>query len=84
MRTSRLAIPVLAVASLFAATTSASAQTHAAPSTSSEGNAGSDATKSNMQPGATTGSAKQPRTNKGVLPNPPAQSEKDSGTGRGK
>jgi hypothetical protein len=74
---SKLAISALMVA---AATSLASAQTQSGPTVSS----GSDATKSNRQPGITTGFATRPRTNKGVLPNPPFQNERDAGTGRGK
>jgi hypothetical protein len=81
---SRLTISVLVVASLFAATSIASAQTQPAPGASSESNTTSDAAKSNRTPGTTTGSATKAQTNKGVLPNPTVQSEKDSGTGRGK
>jgi hypothetical protein len=43
-----------------------------------------DATKSNMKPGTTTGSATRVHTNKGVLPNPSLQDSRDAGTGRGK
>jgi hypothetical protein len=81
---SRFTISVLVVASLFAATSIASAQTQPAPGASSESNTASDAAKSNRTPGTTTGSATKAQTNKGVLPNPTGQSEKDSGTGRGK
>jgi hypothetical protein len=78
---SKLAISVLTVAVLCAATSLASAQTQSAPTTA----VGSDATKSNRQPGVTTGyAAPRPRTYKGVLPNPPFQDARDAGTGRGK
>jgi hypothetical protein len=81
----KLAISVLVLASLFAATTVASAQTRTAPGTASEPRGGSDATKSNMKPGVTTGSATKARTtSKGVLPNSSIQDARDSGTGRGK
>lgn len=81
----KLAISVLVVASLFAATTIASAQTQAAPDTTSQAVGGSDATKSNMKPGTTTGSAtKASTTNKGVSPSPSVQDARDAGTGRGK
>ncbi len=81
---SRLAISVLIIASLFPATSIASAQTQPAPGASSESNAASGAARSNRTPGTTTGSATKAQTNKGVLPNPTVQSEKDSGAGRGK
>jgi hypothetical protein len=81
---SRLAISALVVAPLFGATAIASAQTQPAPGASSEGKAGADATKSNMKPGTTTGSATKPHTNKGVLPNPPSLRDKDAGNSRGK
>jgi len=55
-----------------------------APGPSSEGKVGPDATKSNMKPGTTTGSATKARTSKGVEPNPSTQSDHDAGTGRGK
>jgi hypothetical protein len=53
----RLAISALVVASLFGATTIASAQMQSAPGASSEGKVGTDSTKSNLKPGTTTGSA---------------------------
>jgi hypothetical protein len=81
---SRLAISALMVAALFGATTIASAQTQPAPGASSDGKAGADATKSNMKPGTTTGSATKPHTNEGVLPNPPSLRDNDAGNGRGK
>lgn len=81
---SKLAISALAVAAWLGATAIASAQMQPAPGASSEGNAGMDATKSNMKPGATTGSATRPRTIKGVAPNPSFQDSRDAGTGRGK
>jgi len=58
------------VAGLLGATGIASAQAQPAPGASSEGNVEPDATKSNMKPGTTTGSATKARTNKGVAPNP--------------
>jgi len=81
---SKLAISVLVVASLWAATAIASAQTQPAPGASREGKAGTDATKLNMKPGTTTGSATKPRTIKGVAPNSSFQDGRDAGTGRGK
>ena len=82
---SKLAISTLVVAALSGVSAGASAQMQPAPDgTSSKGNVGSDATKSNMKPGTTTGSAIKAHTNKGVTPNPTVQSDKDSGTGRGK
>jgi hypothetical protein len=81
---SRLVISALMVAALFGATTIASAQTQPAPGASSDGKAGADATKSNMKPGTTTGSATKPHTNEGVLPNPPSLRDNDAGNGRGK
>jgi hypothetical protein len=81
---SRLAISALMVAALFGATTIESAQTEPAPGASSDGKAGADATKSNMKPGTTTGSATKPHTNEGVLPNPPSLRDNDAGNGRGK
>jgi hypothetical protein len=82
---SKLAISALVVAALFGATAIAWAQTQPAPATSSEGKAGPDATKSNMKPGVTTGSAMtRPQTNKGVAPNPTSQSDNDAGNSRGK
>jgi hypothetical protein len=89
MRSSRLAISVLMVASLFAATAIAPAQAQRGPGTSNKditGAKATKATKSNKTPGITTGSAStaKPRTQKGVLPNPPMQNGQDSGAGRGK
>ena len=81
---SKLAISALAVTALFGATAIAPAQTQPAPGASSEGNVRPDATKSNMKPGMTTGSAMKAHTNKGVAPNPSHQSANDAGTGRGK
>jgi hypothetical protein len=81
---SKLAISALAVAAWFGATAIASAQMQPAPGASSEGKAGTDATKSNMKPGTTTGSATRPHTIKGVAPNPSFQDSRDAGTGRGK
>jgi hypothetical protein len=81
---SKLAISAFVVASLFGATTIASAQTQPAPGASSESKVGPDATKSNMKPATTTGSATKSRTNKGVAPNPTFQSGKDAGNARGK
>ena len=83
----KLAISALVIASLFGATAIASAQTQPAPGASSEGKAGTDATKSNTKPGTTTGSATtgsvtKSITNKGVARNP--TSDKDAGIGRGK
>ena len=87
---SQLALSALAVAALFGATTIASAQMQPTAGASSDGKATMDATKSNVKPGTTTGSAMtggapmQPHTIKGVLPNPPSQDSRDAGTGRGK
>jgi hypothetical protein len=80
---SKLAISALVVAALLGASAIASAQTQPAPGASSEGTAGPDATKSNMKPGMTTGSAitKAP-TNKGVARNP--ATDNAAGSGRGK
>jgi hypothetical protein len=73
------------VAALSGVAAGASAQMQSAPGgVSSKGNVGPDAIKSNMKPGTTTGSAIKARTNKGVAPNPTIQSDRDSGTGRGK
>ena len=81
----KLAVSALVLAAWFGATAIASAQMQPAPGASNEGNAGTDATKSNMKPGATTGSAAtKPRTIKGVAPNPSFQDSRDAGTGRGK
>lgn len=81
---SRLAIAALAVTALFGTTAIASAQKQPASGAASEHNAGPDASKSNTKPGATTGSATNAHTNKGVLPNPSFQDSRDAGTGRGK
>ena len=80
---SKLAFLALVVAALFGTTAIASAQTQPAPSASSDGNARSDAAKSNMKPGTTTGAAttKAP-TNKGVARNP--ATDNDAGSRRGK
>jgi hypothetical protein len=78
----KLAISALVVAALFGATAIASAQMQPAPGASSEGKAGTDATKSSMKPGMTTGSATKSITNKGVARNPSA--DNDAGIGRGK
>jgi hypothetical protein len=83
----KLAISALLIASLFGATAIASAQMQPAPGASSEGNAGTDASKSNMKPGTTTGSATtgsvtKSITNKGVARNP--ASDNNAGIGRGK
>ena len=80
----KLAVSALVVAAWFGATAIASAQMQPATGASSEGNAGTDATKSNMKPGTTTGSATKPRTIKGVAPSPSFQDSRDAGTGRGK
>jgi len=81
----KLAVSALVLAAWFGATAMASAQMQPAPGASSEGKAGTDATKSNMKPGTTTGSAAtKPRTIKGVAPNPSFQDSRDAGTGRGK
>jgi uncharacterized membrane protein len=80
----QLAPFALAVATLFGTTVIASAQMQPAPSASSDGKAAMDATKSNMKPGTTTGSATRVHTNKGVLPNPSFQDSRDAGTGHGK
>ena len=83
----RLAISALVVASLFGATTIASAQMQPASGASSEGKVGTDSTKSNMKPGTTTGSATtgpvtKTITNKGVARN--LSADNDAGIGRGK
>jgi len=85
MRSSRLAISILMVASLFAATAIAPAQARGG-GTINKDITGAKAAASNKTPGVTTGSASiaKPRTYKGVLPNPTLQSQQDSGTGRGK
>jgi hypothetical protein len=89
MRSQRT-LSALAVAALFGATAIASAQMQPAAGPSSGGKAAMDATKSNMKPGTTTGSATtsgapmKPHTIKGVLPNPSNQDTRDAGTGRGK
>jgi hypothetical protein len=80
----QIALSALAVAALFGTTVIASAQMQPAPGASSDGKATMDATKSNMKPGTTTGSATRVHTNKGVLPNPSLQDSRDAGTGRGK
>jgi hypothetical protein len=80
----QLALSALVVAALFGMTVTTSAQTQPAPGASSDGRAAMDATKSNMKPGTTTGSATRVHTNKGVLPNPSLQDSRDAGTGRGK
>jgi hypothetical protein len=80
---SKLAISALVVAALFGATAIASAQTQPAPGASSQGNVAPDATKSNMKPGVTTGSATtKPISIKGVVRNPAM--DNDAGIGRGK
>jgi hypothetical protein len=78
----KLAISAIVVAALFGATAIASAQMQPTPGASSEGKAGTDATKSNLKPGTTTGSATKSITNKGVARNP--TSDNDAGIGRGK
>jgi hypothetical protein len=80
----KLVISALVVAALFGATAISSAQVQPAPGASSERNAAPDATKSNKQPGMTTGSVTKAHTYKGVAPNPAIQSPNDAGTGRGK
>ena len=80
----KLAVSALVVAAWFGATAIASAQMQPATGASSEGKAGTDATKSNMKPGTTTGSATKPRTIKGVAPSPSFQDSRNAGTGRGK
>ena len=56
-----------------------------APGASSEGNVGPyAATMSNIEPGATTGSATKARTNKGVASEPSIQSGNEAGNGGGK
>jgi hypothetical protein len=79
-----LVISALTVAALFGTTAIPSAQVQPAPGAASERNAASDATKSNKQPGMTTGSVTKAHTNKGVAPNPAVQSPNDAGTSRGK
>ena len=69
----QLAPFALAVAALFGTTVIASAQMQPAPGASSDGKAAMDATKSNMKPGTTTGSAtrgpyQQGRSSQPVLP----------------
>jgi hypothetical protein len=77
---SRLAVSALVVASLFGATTIASAQMQPAPGASSEGNVGPGATK-NMKPGTTTGmKANQGGMNKGDARNPSGQGNVGPGT----
>jgi hypothetical protein len=85
MRSSRLAISVLMVASFFAATAIAPTQARGGGTTNNSITS-AEAAKSNKASGVTTGSASssKPRTYKGVLPNPSIQNEQDSGTGRGK
>jgi hypothetical protein len=80
----QLALSALALAALLGTTVIASAQTQPAPGASSDGKAAMDATRSNMTPGTTTGSATRVHTSKGVLPNPSFQDNRDAGTGRGK
>jgi hypothetical protein len=80
----KLVISALTVAAWFGTTAISSAQVQPAPGASSERNAASDATKSNKQPGMTTGSVTKAHTNKGVAPNPAIQSPNDAGTSRGK
>jgi hypothetical protein len=80
----KLVISALVGAALFGATAISSAQVQPAPGASSERNAAPGATKSNTQPGMTTGSVTKAHTNKGVAPNPAIQSPNDAGTGRGK
>jgi hypothetical protein len=80
----KLVISALTVAAWFGTTAISSAQVQPAPGASSERNAASDATKSNKQPGMTTGSVTKAHTNKGVAPNPAVQSPNDAGTSRGK
>jgi hypothetical protein len=81
---SKLAISALVIATLFGATAIASAQTQPAPGAPGESKAATDATKSNMKPGTTTGSATKLHTNKGAAHNPSFQDSRDAGTGRGK
>ena len=84
----KLAISTLAVVSLLGATAIASAQMQPAPGASSEGSVRTEANKSNMKPGTTTGSATTGSvvtkgvTNKGVARNP--STDNDAGIGRGK
>jgi hypothetical protein len=83
----KLAISALAVVSLLGATAIASAQMQPAPGASSEGSVRTEANKSNMKPGTTTGSATTGSvtkgvTNKGVARNP--STDNDAGIGRGK
>jgi hypothetical protein len=83
----KLAISALLVVSLLGATAIASAQMQPAPGASSEGSVRTEANKSNMKPGtttgsATTGSATKAVTNKGVARNP--STDNDAGVGRGK
>jgi hypothetical protein len=83
----KLAISALAVVSLLGATAIASAQMQPAPGASSEGSVRTEANKSNMKPGTTTGSATtglvtKGVTNKGVARNP--STDNDAGIGRGK
>ena len=83
----KLAISALAVVSLLGATAIASAQMQPAPGASSKGSVRTEAGKSNMKPGTTTGSATTGSvtkgvTNKGVARNP--STDNDAGIGRGK
>ncbi len=73
---SKLAIPALVVASLFGSTLVASAQTQAAPGTSSEGNVSPGATsgkKMQHEKGTTTGSSTRSGANKIGTMNPSGQ-----------
>jgi hypothetical protein len=81
---SKLAISAIAIAALVGATAIASAQMQPAPGASGESKAATDTVKSTKTPGTTTGSATRAHTNKGVLPNPSFQDNRDAGTGRGK
>jgi hypothetical protein len=92
MRSSRSAISVLMIASLFAAITMAPAQAQRGPgmphkeTTEAQGTTEAQAAQPNKTPGLTTGAAStaKPHTHKGVLPNSSMQNAQDSGTGRGK
>lgn len=81
---SKLAISALVVASLFGATTIASAQMQPAPGASSEGNVGPGATKStksHTKSGATTGMSRgMAGSNKGDARNPSGQGNVGPGT----
>jgi hypothetical protein len=80
---SKLALSAFLIAALCGAMATASAQTQPAPDASNQGNVGSEATKSNMKPGTTTGSATTKAiTNKGVARNP--STDNNAGSGRGK